>query len=141
MAKVKETTEKINIDPHGGFTPINQPPGAGNVSPRRPPPPGAAAGLSSTPGAIGGSPSQSPTPTPTSTAGQKLNRKNRPEPLNMGVKANLLIMEIAQLFMSMLHAWGLDPDLDKLCLNKLGGRFKYCETISIFSMKTDYSYW
>ena len=31
-----------------------------------------------------------------------------------------LTMEIAQLFMSMLHAWGLDPDLDRLCINKLG---------------------
>lgn len=33
---------------------------------------------------------------------------------------NNLTMEIAQLFMSFLHAWDLDPDLDKLCLNKLG---------------------
>lgn len=31
-----------------------------------------------------------------------------------------IIMEIAQLFMSCLHAWGLDPDLDRLCVNKLG---------------------
>ncbi|XP_070197340.1 WD repeat-containing protein 7-like isoform X2 [Littorina saxatilis] len=31
-----------------------------------------------------------------------------------------LIMEIAQLFTSCLHAWGLDPDLDRLCVNKLG---------------------
>ncbi|KAK6177982.1 hypothetical protein SNE40_012831 [Patella caerulea] len=31
-----------------------------------------------------------------------------------------ITMEIAQIFMSCLHAWGLDPDLDKLCLNKLG---------------------
>ena len=31
-----------------------------------------------------------------------------------------IIMEIAQLFMSCLHAWGLDPDLDRLCINKLG---------------------
>lgn len=31
-----------------------------------------------------------------------------------------MTMEIAQLFMSCLHAWGLDPDLDKLCMNKLG---------------------
>lgn len=29
-------------------------------------------------------------------------------------------METAQLFMSCLHAWGLDPDLDKLCHSKLG---------------------
>ncbi|ESO96910.1 hypothetical protein LOTGIDRAFT_159662 [Lottia gigantea] len=31
-----------------------------------------------------------------------------------------MTMQIAQIFMSCLHAWGLDPDLDKLCLNKLG---------------------
>lgn len=31
-----------------------------------------------------------------------------------------ITMEIAQLFMSCLHAWGLDPDLDRLCINKLG---------------------
>lgn len=29
-------------------------------------------------------------------------------------------MKIAQLFLSCLHGWGLDPDLDKLCLSKLG---------------------
>ncbi|XP_063439339.1 WD repeat-containing protein 7-like isoform X1 [Mytilus trossulus] len=33
---------------------------------------------------------------------------------------NNLTLEIARLFMSSLHAWGLDPDLDKLCMNKLG---------------------
>ena len=31
-----------------------------------------------------------------------------------------LTLESAQLFMSCLHAWGLDLDLDKLCTNKLG---------------------
>jgi hypothetical protein len=31
-----------------------------------------------------------------------------------------MVMEIARLLMSCLHAWGLDPDLDKLCVNKLG---------------------
>lgn len=31
-----------------------------------------------------------------------------------------LTLDIAQLFLSCLHAWGLDPDLDKLCINKLG---------------------
>jgi len=31
-----------------------------------------------------------------------------------------LTMEIAQLFMSCLHAWSLDPDLDQLCVKKLG---------------------
>lgn len=34
--------------------------------------------------------------------------------------ANNLTLEIARLYMSCLHAWGLDPDLDKLCINKLG---------------------
>ncbi|XP_025115150.1 WD repeat-containing protein 7-like isoform X3 [Pomacea canaliculata] len=31
-----------------------------------------------------------------------------------------MTMDIAQLFMSCLHAWGLDPDLDRLCTSKLG---------------------
>ncbi|XP_065202818.1 WD repeat-containing protein 7 isoform X3 [Planococcus citri] len=31
-----------------------------------------------------------------------------------------LTMEIAQLLLSLLHAWGLDPDLDRLCEAKLG---------------------
>ena len=47
----------------------------------------------------------------------RLHRK-LPEPLC--IKNINLTMEIAQIFMSMLHAWGLDPDLDRLCLNKLG---------------------
>ena len=45
-------------------------------------------------------------------------RRKLPEPLC--IKNINLTMEIAQIFMSMLHAWGLDPDLDRLCLNKLG---------------------
>ncbi|KAH9399231.1 WD repeat-containing protein 7 [Tyrophagus putrescentiae] len=31
-----------------------------------------------------------------------------------------LPMEIARLLISLLHAWGLDPDLDKVCESKLG---------------------
>ncbi|KAL3258557.1 hypothetical protein MRX96_046398 [Rhipicephalus microplus] len=31
-----------------------------------------------------------------------------------------LTMEISQLLLSVLHAWGLDPDLDKVCESKLG---------------------
>lgn len=31
-----------------------------------------------------------------------------------------LTMEIAQLLLSLLHAWGLDPDLDLVCEGKLG---------------------
>ena len=29
-------------------------------------------------------------------------------------------MEIAQLLLSLLHAWSLDPDLDQVCRNRLG---------------------
>jgi hypothetical protein len=29
-------------------------------------------------------------------------------------------MEIAQLLLSLLHAWGMDPDLDRVCEGKLG---------------------
>ncbi len=31
-----------------------------------------------------------------------------------------LTMEIAQLLLSLLHAWSLDPDLDQLCEATLG---------------------
>ena len=31
-----------------------------------------------------------------------------------------LTMELCQLLVSVLHAWGLDPDLDRLCESKLG---------------------
>lgn len=31
-----------------------------------------------------------------------------------------LTMEIAQILLSLLHSWGLDPDLDKVCESKLG---------------------
>lgn len=31
-----------------------------------------------------------------------------------------LTKEIAQLLMSLLYAWGLDPDVDKICESKLG---------------------
>ncbi|XP_052817918.1 WD repeat-containing protein 7-like isoform X2 [Mya arenaria] len=100
IAKVKDTAEKIqaNVDPHGGFTPINQPPGSSQPPSRKP--------------------SQPSTPIHSPNLGSKSTRKNRPDPLSF--KTNNLVMEVAQLFMSMLHAWGLDPDLDKLCLNKLG---------------------
>jgi hypothetical protein len=29
-------------------------------------------------------------------------------------------MEIAQLLLALLHAWGMDPDLDRVCECKLG---------------------
>lgn len=31
-----------------------------------------------------------------------------------------LTMEVAQLLLSLVHAWGLDPDLDRVCEGKLG---------------------
>lgn len=42
-----------------------------------------------------------------------------------GSRAGLLetvniTMEVAQLLLSLIHAWGLDPDLDKVCEGKLG---------------------
>ncbi|KAH3775334.1 hypothetical protein DPMN_176735, partial [Dreissena polymorpha] len=93
LAKVKESAEKlqVSVDPHGGFSPINQPPGMFKS-------------------AAAPSPVESP----------MLQPRGRVRTDPQVFKSNNLIMEIAQLFMSMLHAWGLDPDLDKLCLNKLG---------------------
>lgn len=29
-------------------------------------------------------------------------------------------MEVAQLLLSLLHAWGMDADLDRVCETKLG---------------------
>ncbi|XP_067003219.2 WD repeat-containing protein 7 isoform X2 [Anabrus simplex] len=37
----------------------------------------------------------------------------------MGLETNIT-MEIAQLLLSLLHAWGMDPDLDRVCEGKLG---------------------
>ena len=31
-----------------------------------------------------------------------------------------MAMEVAQLLMSVLYAWGLDPEMDKICVEKLG---------------------
>lgn len=30
------------------------------------------------------------------------------------------VMELAQLILSLIHSWGLDPKLDKICENELG---------------------
>lgn len=30
------------------------------------------------------------------------------------------VMEVAQLLLSLLHSWGLDPNLDKVCETQLG---------------------
>lgn len=99
IAKVKDTADTVgqkieaSVSAHG-FQPIN---------PNQPSP------SQSRKQSRAGSPLGSP------NLGQM---KKRPDPLTF--RTNNLTMEIAQLFMSMLHAWGLDPDLDKLCLNKLG---------------------
>ena len=44
----------------------------------------------------------------------------QPRPDNLSLSAENLTLDTAQLFISLLHAWGLDPDLDRVCLNKLG---------------------
>ncbi|XP_055932203.1 WD repeat-containing protein 7-like isoform X1 [Argiope bruennichi] len=43
-------------------------------------------------------------------------RKSR----QMNLAETNLTMEIAQLLLSVLHAWGLDPELDRVCESKLG---------------------
>ncbi|KAL5022011.1 hypothetical protein ScPMuIL_001166 [Solemya velum] len=71
-------------------------------------------------------PSQPPTrPGQTGQTGPLLNTRpaKPPPPIKLDTPYTHpvnMTMEIAQLFMSCLHAWGLDPDLDKLCMNKLG---------------------
>ncbi|XP_070535704.1 WD repeat-containing protein 7-like [Ptychodera flava] len=44
------------------------------------------------------------------------NRKSK----NLTLLESNLTLDISQLFMSCLHAWGLDPSLDQICLTKLG---------------------
>ncbi|XP_077994081.1 WD repeat-containing protein 7-like isoform X2 [Glandiceps talaboti] len=39
---------------------------------------------------------------------------------NLTLMESNLTLDISQLFMSCLHAWGLDPSLDDICLTKLG---------------------
>lgn len=41
-------------------------------------------------------------------------------PKGLTLENSHLTLDIAQLFMSCLHAWGLDSNLDDICLNKLG---------------------
>ena len=40
--------------------------------------------------------------------------------LDLAIPETSLNMEIGQILMSMLHAWGLDSDLDSVCETKLG---------------------
>lgn len=59
-------------------------------------------------------------PTGSAKGSPSLGRRGSPK-INVCSQVDTnLTMEIAQLFMSCLHAWGLDPDLDKLCVKKLG---------------------
>ncbi|XP_021343235.1 WD repeat-containing protein 7-like isoform X1 [Mizuhopecten yessoensis] len=59
-------------------------------------------------------------PTASARESPSMGRRGSPKINISGQVDSNLTMEIAQLFMSCLHAWGLDPDLDKLCINKLG---------------------
>ncbi|XP_047541633.1 WD repeat-containing protein 7 isoform X1 [Vanessa atalanta] len=44
----------------------------------------------------------------------------RQRPRDMSLAEPPHTMEIAQILISLLHAWGLDPDLDRVCESKLG---------------------
>jgi len=41
-------------------------------------------------------------------------------PTGMAILETNITMEIAQLLLSLLHAWDMDPDLDRVCETKLG---------------------
>ncbi|KAL8590241.1 hypothetical protein ACOMHN_006358 [Nucella lapillus] len=93
IAKAKETAENVSqkIQSH-----MDTPPGGGG------------GGQQSSPQLRGASSSSSSHPSP-------------PRLLSLSAGATQsMSMQIAQLLMSCLHAWGLDPDLDRLCVNKLG---------------------
>ncbi|KAG6445223.1 hypothetical protein O3G_MSEX003802 [Manduca sexta] len=45
-------------------------------------------------------------------------KKQRPRDMSLAEPPHT--MEIAQILISLLHAWGLDPDLDRVCESKLG---------------------
>ena len=64
--------------------------------------------------------SSNQSPVHTTKASPSMGRRGSPK-FNVTTEHEMnLTMEIAQLFMSCLHAWGLDQDLDKLCVSKLG---------------------
>ncbi|XP_026313691.1 WD repeat-containing protein 7 [Hyposmocoma kahamanoa] len=46
------------------------------------------------------------------------NKQKRPKDVTLAEPPHT--MEIAQILISLLHAWGLDPDLDRVCESKLG---------------------
>ena len=48
-----------------------------------------------------------------------VSEENGLRPSSLQLEINLTL-EIGQLLLSLLHAWGLDKDLDKVALSKLG---------------------
>ena len=42
------------------------------------------------------------------------------KPRNVAILETNITMEIAQLLLSLLHAWGMEPELDRVCETKLG---------------------
>lgn len=51
------------------------------------------------------------------------------------IRTDTLALEVTQTFLSLLHAWSLDSDLDRFCLKKLGLE-RFCPHFLIFSWKT-----
>lgn len=63
---------------------------------------------------------KSPSRSEASSRGGSPSHTSSPTHKSVSYSDRSLTLDIAQLFLSCLHAWGLDPDLDKLCMNKLG---------------------
>lgn len=63
---------------------------------------------------------KSPSRSESSSHGGSPAHASSPSHKSVSYSDRSLTLDIAQLFLSCLHAWGLDPDLDKLCMNKLG---------------------
>ncbi|XP_030827791.1 WD repeat-containing protein 7 isoform X2 [Strongylocentrotus purpuratus] len=59
-------------------------------------------------------------------ASQSKGGAKRRGPKHLTLDSNHLTLDIAQLFMSCLHAWGLDPSLDEICKDKLGLLKPFC---------------
>ncbi|XP_071788146.1 WD repeat-containing protein 7-like isoform X1 [Asterias amurensis] len=57
---------------------------------------------------------------PPSASSNRRDNPTRKTSKNLTLDQSHLTLDIAQLFMSCLHAWGLDPTLDDVCLTKLG---------------------